>query len=66
MKAIASMRPEKGSSQVDAFLKVVSRALHGADEKHAADRHQVVVHIDQEVLSGGEGRAEIEGTGVSP
>ncbi|MCC6810419.1 MAG: DUF222 domain-containing protein [Deltaproteobacteria bacterium] len=61
-------RMPAGKRLADALVRVSEEALSGArSEASSADRVQVVVHVDAEVLTHDalDGRAEIEGVGVS-
>lgn len=47
----------------DALVEVASRSLAGVNGT-AADRQQVIVHVDAETFASRDGRCEIEGNGV--
>lgn len=47
----------------DALVEVASRSLAGVNAT-AADRQQVVLHVDAETFAGFDGRCEIDGNGV--
>ncbi len=55
-------RTTSGQRRADALGRVAERALHGEPAGKAADRNQVIVHVDLDVLADPEssGRAELE------
>jgi hypothetical protein len=68
-RAAANPRPARQASRSEALVAIADAALaHTGEGRPAGERYQVVIHVDESVLShDGEGGCELEdGTAVSP